>query len=296
MFFKKHWFWIAISSIIISWIGNSLYFESKQLDSPVFLTHYMDQDIEQEITYLSLYYITNKTDVTELQQIQMDDLILYPQQPNGFFFLNNQTQQQNYHQEFTHHYLKKATFEIHKDQFSSNHLKDGLKVQKIHAIFSQGSSMSFPIGQIHLTPQEIRSEYLRFESGSGSSNGDYQSTHTASEALILTELRSPFETELETEYAIKLTYNQQSYFAGKFNNTSNKDTSGEWPIQIKENERLLTNIQLNTESNQVLNLGFNLIGQTSTGKNFQTSIYAYQEPYLKQADINSYIERASEVK
>lgn len=296
LFLKKHWFWIVISSIIISWIGNTLYFESKQLDRPVFLTHYIDQDIEQEITYLSLYYITNKTDLTELQQIQLGDLILYPQQPNGFFFMHDQTQQQSYQQEFTHHYLKKATFEIHKDQFNSNHLKDGLTVEKVYAVFSQSSSMSYSIGQIRLSPQESRSEILRNDSSSGSSNGDFQSIHSASEALVLTELHSPFAKELETEYAIRLTHNNQSYFAGKFNNTSDKDISGGWPIQIGENERLLTNIQLNTKSNKVLNLRFNLIGQTSSGKNFQTSIYSYQDPYLTQADIHSYIERASEAK
>lgn len=279
----------------MSWIGNTLYFESKQLDRPIFLTHYINQDIEQEITYLSLYYITNKTDLTELQQIQVDDLILYPQQPNGFFFMHN-LQQQSHHQEFTHHYLKKATFEIYKDQFNSNHLVNGLTVEKVNAVFSHGSPMSIPIGQIRLTPQETRSEHLRNDSSSGSSNGDYQSTHTASEALVLTELRFPFEKNLDTEYAIKLSHNQQSYFAGKFNNNGIKDNSGEWPIEVKENERLLTNIQLNTKSNKVLNLRFNLIGQTSTGKKFQTSIYAYQEPYLTQADISSYIQQASEVK
>lgn len=281
---------------MISWIGNTLYFESKQLDRPLFLTHYIDQDIEQEITYLSLYYITNKTDFTELQQIQMDDLILYPQQPNGFYFMHNQTQQQSFQQEFTYHYLKKATFEIHKDQFNTNQLKDGLSVDKVYAVFSQGSSMNYSIGQIRLTPYENRSEILSNDRSFASSNGDYQSIHSASEALALTEIRSPFTKELETEYAIKLIHNNQSYFDGKFNTTSNKDTSGEWPIQIGENERLITNIQLNTKSNKVLNLRFNLIGQTTSGKNFQTSIYSYQEPYLTQTDINSYIKNASEVK
>lgn len=273
-----------------------MYFESKQLEKPIFLTHYIDQDIEQEITYLTLYYITNKTEFTELQQIQLDNIILYPQQQNGFFFINDQTMQQSHHQEFTHHYLKKTTFEIQKDQFNSQHLKDGLTVENVYGIFSQGSFMSFPVGQIHLRPHELRSELLRNDSSSGSSNGDYQSTHTASEALVLTELRSPFDEELETEYAIKLSHNNQSYFAGKFNNNSNRDISGEWPIHLGKNETLLTNIQINTKTNKVLNLRFNLIGQTSTGKNFHTPMYSYHVPYLTQADINSYIERASEVK
>jgi len=293
---KKYWFWIVISTIIISWFGNTLYFKSKQLDAPIFLTHYINLNIEEEVTYLSLYYITNKTDFTELQQIQMEGLTLYPQN-NGFFFMNDQNQQQ-YHQEFTHHYLKKATFEIHKDQFNAKQLKDGLEVEKIEAVFSQSPSKSMPVGQIHMNPNEVRNDLLRNDRSSGSSNGDFQSNHSASEALTITELILPFGKQLEKEYEIKLTHNHQSYFAGTFTNTtvSNRYPVNKQPIQMKENDTLLTKIQLNTKSNKVLNIQFILRGQSNSGKKFQTSINAYLEPYLTQSDINSYIERASEVK
>jgi hypothetical protein len=57
----------------------------------------------------------------------------------------------------------------------------------------------------------------------------------------------------------------------------------------------ITNIHYNLESKNALGLQFIIKGETQSGKNFQVPIMADQQPYLTQADINTYIEQASEV-
>ena len=46
---KPRFFWIALILIGISWISNSIYAHSKQLDKPIFLDHYID------VEYAGLY-------------------------------------------------------------------------------------------------------------------------------------------------------------------------------------------------------------------------------------------------
>ncbi len=295
MFFKKYWFWIVISSIVVSWIGNSLYFESKQLDSPIFLTHYIEESIGNS-TFLSIYYITNKSEHKELQMITMDGLTVYPQQPEDFFFMTgNQAQQPNYHQEFTHHYLKIATFEIHKDFLSPQQLKDGIDVKNIDAVFSEGPSITVPIGHIRLIPfNNTYEDTLRNSSSSSDSNGVNKFVHTASDALTIEQLMLPFGKELEGAYEIEVSkHHLENYLS------SNKNIKPipikDWPVDLEESESLTTTIQYNMKSKLVLSLQFMLSGQTSTGKKFQVPFYTSQKPYLTQADINSYIERESEV-
>jgi len=295
LFFKKNWFWVAISSIIISWIGNSLYFESKQLDSPIFLTHYIEESIDNP-TFLSVYYITNKTDYKELQMITMDGLTLYPQQSDSFFFMTgNQVEQQNIHQEFTHHYLKLAKFEIHKDLLSPQQLKEGIDVKNIEAVFSEGPSITVPIGHIRFQPlNNTYDDTLRNVSSSSDNSGLNKLVHTASEALTIEQLILPFGTALEGAYEVEVSkHRPQSYLR------SNKIEPIQiinWPVHLEESESLSTTIQYNMDSRLVLSLQFMLSGQTNTGKKFQIPFHTSEQTYLTQTDINSYIKNASEVK
>ncbi|MET0786445.1 MAG: hypothetical protein ABWY25_07060 [Paenisporosarcina sp.] len=183
--FKKYWFWVAIMAVLISWAANTWYFKSKQIDAPIFLTHYIEESIGN-LTFLTLYYITNKSDHKDLQLVKMDGLLLYPQQHDGFIYMDsNQLQRQNVHQEFTHHYIRKTTFEINKDLLSPQHLKDGIDVRNIEAIFSERAPMTVPIGHIRLLPPVAVSKVLQFVSSSSSSAGDNRIVYTANEPLSI---------------------------------------------------------------------------------------------------------------
>lgn len=295
IFFKKNWFWLAITTVLISWAANTWYFESKQIDAPIFLTHYIQESIG-DTTYLSLYYITNKSDNKEIQLVKMDGLTVYPQQQDGFIYMDSdQLQQQNVHQEFTHHYIRKTTFEINKDLLSSQHLKDGIDVKNIEAFFSESAPVTVPIGHILLLPRVSVSKVLQFVSSSSNSDGDNRIVYTATEPLTIDKITMPFEQEVKGLYEIEIMNDPFSTNKGS-NKTSNQEQETEWPIELESRDRFTSNIQLDRKSKSVLNLQFMINGQTSSEKPFQIPMYVAEEPILTQSDINFYIKRATEEK
>ncbi|MDX1807570.1 MAG: hypothetical protein R3267_11150 [Paenisporosarcina sp.] len=295
MFFKKHWFWIGVIAITISWAANTWYFESKQIDAPIFLNHYIEESIGNP-TFLTLYYITNKSDNKELQMVNMDGLLLYPQQHDEFLYINSdQLQQQNVHQEFIHHYVKKTTFEISKDLLSPKHLKDGIDVKNIEAIFSESTLMNVPIGHIRLLPPVSDSKALHSESSSSSNDGSRIVAYTASERLTIEEIKKPFEKEIGNEYKIEFIKHKSSPNQSA-NNTPKQQPITEWPLELEVNDVLITKIQFNLDSKNVLSPQLSIKGKTQSGKPFQIPVFNYGETYLEQEDINWYINRSMEVK
>lgn len=295
MYVKKYWFWLAITTVLISWTANTWYFKSKQIDAPIFLTHYIEESIGNP-TFLTLYYITNKSDHKDLQVVKLDDLLLYPQQHDGFIYMDSdQLQRQNVHQEFTHHYIRKTTFEISKDRLSPQHLKDGIDVKNIEAIFSERAPMTVPIGHIRLLPRVSDSRALAFLSNSSGSLGDNRIVYSANEPLTIDKITMPFEQEVKDLYEIEIMNDPFSTNKGS-NKTSNQEQETEWPIELESRDRFTSNIQLNRKSKSVLNLQFMINGQTSSEKPFQIPMYVAEEPFLSQSDINFYIKRATEEK
>jgi hypothetical protein len=283
MWFKIHWFWLALGAIVVSWMGNYIYFESRQLEHPILLRHYIEQTIE-ETTYLTLYYISNKNDYTNIQMITIDGVSVYPQDNTSFFIEN--TPQQAFHQEFNHHYLKQTMIEIPKDMLSEQQLKAGIDVEEIDVVFSNNDSLKMPIGHIRLMPNDSIDGPLTQISNSGGNDGVYQSVLQAKESLKMDEFVMPFEDALSKDISITVETNNQKYIMDSKNDVSN---SGNWPIALETNEFLRTNIKINSTGNKVINLQMKWTGKTETGKSLHTYLLANKFPYLSQKDVNSYV-------
>lgn len=295
MYIKKYWFWFAIMAILISWTVNTWYFKSKQIDAPIFLTHYIEESIGNP-TFLTLYYITNKSDHKDLQVVKLDDLLLYPQQHDGFIYMDSdQLQRQNVHQEFTHHYIRKTTFEINKDLLSPQHLKDGIDVKNIEAIFSERAPMTVPIGHIRLLPPVAVSNVLQSVSSSSSSAGDNRIVYSANEPLSIEKIDLPFDQKVKGLYEIEFMKNPISTNGGQ-NKTANQELATEWPIELETRERFISTIQINMKSKSMVSLQFMIKGKTRSEKSFQIPFHAAEEPFLTQSEVNSYINNATEVR
>ena len=114
---KKNWFWGVISLIVISWIVNSIYFQSKQLEEPVILNAYLDIPISDS-TNFSIHYITNKKDIIELQSLSIGAQSLWNERNFTFPGFENPTAQ-SFNQEFTHHYSKEAMFSLGEEDIKN---------------------------------------------------------------------------------------------------------------------------------------------------------------------------------
>ena len=282
-------------AVLISWTTNTWYFKSKQIDAPIFLTHYIEESIGNP-TFLTLFYITNKSDHKELQVVKLDDLLLYPQQHEGFIYMDgNQLKRQNVHQEFTHHYIRKTTFEINKDLLSPHHLKDGIDVKNIEAIFSERAPMTVHIGHIRLLPPVSDTRVLHSQSSSSSNDGSRRVAYTASERMTLEEIKKPFEKEIGNDYKIEFIKHNSSPNQGA-NKTPKQQSITEWPLELEANDVLITKVQFNIDSKNALSPQLSIKGKTESGKAFQVPIFNYGETNLEQEDINWYIDRSKEVR
>ena len=71
---NARFFWVALSLIGISWIANSIYAYSKQLDEPIFLDHYIETALQDTI-YMTFYYLTNKNDLTKVTSVSAGEWV-----------------------------------------------------------------------------------------------------------------------------------------------------------------------------------------------------------------------------
>ena len=62
---KEKILWVGLIFVMISWVGNYLYFQSKQLEHPIFLDHYYEVYLQDE-TYLTFYYLSNEPPMIEI--------------------------------------------------------------------------------------------------------------------------------------------------------------------------------------------------------------------------------------
>lgn len=106
---KPRFFWIALILIGISWISNSIYAHSKQLDKPIFLDHYIDVEL-QDYIYITFYYLTNKNDSSVVSSVSTGELIGYPEDP---YFTDEGIQNR---QSFNNHVLRSVNVRFDLEQ------------------------------------------------------------------------------------------------------------------------------------------------------------------------------------
>src|SRR5690554_5393420 len=106
---KGRFFWVALSLIGVSWIVNSMYAYSKQLDEPIFLDHYIDMTYQDNL-YVTFFYLTNRNDTSIISSMNAGDLRAYPEQSYGFF---NETNQIYNHQDFGRYVLRSVNVEFY---------------------------------------------------------------------------------------------------------------------------------------------------------------------------------------
>mgnify|MGYP003499623272 CR=1 FL=1 len=56
---KQFWFWGALTLIGVAWEINIAIYETKQLDEPIVLKHYIEQPMG-ETHFFTIYYLANK--------------------------------------------------------------------------------------------------------------------------------------------------------------------------------------------------------------------------------------------
>src|SRR3954466_15744758 len=106
---NARFFWVALSLIGISWIANSIYAYSKQLDEPIFLDYYIETPLQDTI-YMNFYYLTNKNDLTKATSVSAGEWVGYPE---AQFFFDEQVYNE---QIFNNHVLRSINVQFNTYQ------------------------------------------------------------------------------------------------------------------------------------------------------------------------------------
>ena len=143
----KNWFWRIISVILLCWTVNIFYYQSKQLEEPIVLDTYIDMPSSEQTSF-KLFYLTNKNDVIELDSLQINGYTYSNE--NSWFPWFGELSAQAYRQEFSHHFLKEASFTLTEEDLGN--VNEGVQTNNIFAHFTNGQIIPVKVDKLALTP------------------------------------------------------------------------------------------------------------------------------------------------
>jgi len=291
---KGRFFWVALGLIGASWILNSMYAYSKQLDEPIFLDHYMDV-VYQEHLYMTFYYLTNKNDTSSIVSMNAGDVRAYPtEQTYGWNGINQIANRQT----FNHYVLRSVNVEFYNPY--GTRLDESFT--EMDVVFSDGRVVTVPIGHVMMQPPNMEESPLEYTSSGSSSNNFNQSYYRALEPLTIEAIESPFHDELQGDFAIKIN-TPKNPFESRASDLAFQDAmSREWndirgldvkdvsfPIHLKERDTFRVHSKFPTNSTKVLNMNIHISGTTESGEAFSTTTGIITQPYLEQQTVHELI-------
>ncbi|MFS0864351.1 hypothetical protein [Fredinandcohnia sp. 179-A 10B2 NHS] len=296
-------FWIGISIIILSWIGNYIFFQSKQLDTPLFLEHYYETSInEEDEIHLPFYYITNKSDSSTVSYVNINGEVVYPE-PDAFNMWDTDANTPQFEQEFTHHYLKSVllTFPI----LPGDEL---WKFSGMDVHFSDGKTVHADIGQVIMKKTE--STPIVFETRMSGSDSDHLSQQTllTTQPITINKIEVPFE-ELSQDVLLKIDREQERLSEletlrsnGDFPSWYHDDWNKEWkdlpgkpvedllPLSMDKDEWIRLFMQFDSERASYYQFSIKMVGKTDSGETFINEMPIIDHPGLTQQKITNLIE------
>lgn len=294
---KKNWFWGVVSVIFISWIGNTIYFESKQLKEPVILNTYIDVP-SSEHTSFTLLYITNKNEVVELDSLLVDGYT-YSNERNYFPWFGDPSAQ-SYKQEFTHHFLKEALFTLSEDDIKRLH--ESIQTDKVLARFTNGQVIPLKVDKLNFTlytdDQSIFSNTSSFSSNAGIQGSLLEVVESANMEPI--ELPEVIREDMDLKVMLIKSKSANFVDVEKMLKTDWEDIDApldieiNWPLQIEEGDKvgLIFKLKDNVEDVKYIEAMHKWIGKKMNGQQSSYGIYVQVDPTLTQNQVNAIVKKA----
>ena len=154
---KVRFFWVALVLIGVSWVLNSIYAYSKQLDEPIFLDHYIDAEYQDDL-YMTFYYLTNKNDSSVVSSVSTGELIGYPE--DHYFSMNK-------FKTGRHSIIMFYVVPTLGSTFDPTAHTGNYSFTEIDVFFSDGKKITAPIGIVTIRPRVLEESPLEQVSSSG---------------------------------------------------------------------------------------------------------------------------------
>lgn len=308
---KARLLWLSILIIVVSSIGNYVYYLDKQIDQPIFLDHYYVNEIYEgnEMTEFTIYYITNKQNPHTIHNVFIEgmDAQISNNNYSGWHFGSEQI---NYEDQFKHHYLMSTKISIWTD--SLNLVKDeSVSIKEMTFFLSNGESITTNIGEILITtaPIPIEKEVIRDQLYSSSSDHFTESFFQAEEDIVIHNVTIPFFDEIGEQFTMQYSTDQDitselydrhqrrdrffTYDAWKELDVTPLN-SASFPIELHTNETLWLLTQNKPKKAQSTSLTFTWEGITSEGDPFIFYTKVGDFPVVDQEYVNQLIKEHKE--
>ena len=182
--------WLVPFLIIASWGGNLWYYQSMQLEKPLFLKHYiaLDGNIGD---WMELTYFENKSGGKKVTGIQLEQLptLRFHIQPN-----------QN---SYSHQVIGKAYGEVRKEDFASVE-QVPMSIKEATVFYNEGPPEKVPIGEIQISWGKSDG-LLQMSYSRGSSNGTGEYNVSVNESLVLERIEYSFGDRLNPVFELTTT-------------------------------------------------------------------------------------------
>ncbi|MRH43794.1 hypothetical protein GH741_14040 [Aquibacillus halophilus] len=303
---RERFLWAGITVIIMSWFGNYLYFQSQQLDEPIFLDHYYQMyhsEAVQEIP-LTFYYLANKQNPMEVNYIEMNGIEAYPVSNNvGFTMFNNNQPQINYRQEFTHHYLMEVTVTIRNDMDKVvNENDEAWSFNTMDVYFSNGEHINANIGEVVI--QSHHNQPLVLDTRSGGSSNQHRSavSMVANQPIRIQDISVPFD-RLTDDVSIKVGLNEANSNKMISSPGVNQALDLPWeelqaptveaimfPFDLAKNDFMGLYMQFDSNRTSYYQFDIQISGTRDDGQPFVSGVPINDQPYLDENDLDAIIE------
>lgn len=290
---KGNWFWGVLLIIIISWLSNIIYFEVHQLEEPVVLDAYIDIPASKNINF-SLFYLTNSSEIVELESL-IAGSYTYSNEQNFFPWFGDTTAQM-YRQQFTHQFLKQASFTI--DEQSFEQVAKSVQANDLYARFTNGQVVPVLLEKLNfktpLNDQNFITSKVSFGSNQGIQGEIFEVTETIQmDALVLPE---SIKNQVDLKVQIWSDTSTNSLDSNKIIEQNWKDIDAplysnvKWPLKLEEGDSVGLIFQVKYDS--YIDIIHNWSGITESGKAFTYTSSLLIEPNLSNQDIVDIVQKA----
>ncbi|QUG43202.1 hypothetical protein KD050_08275 [Psychrobacillus sp. INOP01] len=291
---KKNWFLGILIIILISWIVNIIYFELHQLEEPVILDAYIDIPASEN-TIFSLFYLTNSSEVVELESLIADGYT-YSNEQNFFPWFGDVTAQ-SYRQEFTHQYLKQASFTF--DDESLKQVLKGFQANELYARFTNGQVVSVQLEKLNFRTPHNEQNFISSKAGFGSNQGIEGNLLEASETVRMDAIALPDSLLNHVDLKVQLLSDTSSVEAkvDKLASMNWEDIAAplyddiEWPLEIQKGDSVGLIFQIK-DSDSYIDIVNDWSGITESGETFTHTFPLLIEPNLSKQDVVDIVQKA----
>ncbi|PIC86935.1 hypothetical protein CSV72_06020 [Sporosarcina sp. P20a] len=286
-------FWAIMLTIVLIWVGNYMYAEQHKLDHPVFLNHYLDISLENEL-YIPFYFITNKDDTSYIQLVELGNIRGTPDR-----FGENEGVEEV--EQFGRYSLKRVNIQF--DPEASVKPGETVRFNEMVVHFTGHDTKIYPIGQILFQRQKEELDPFAFKSGSV---GEYSEARLAArEALTIESVSTVFDDTLQGKFHIKL----QSADHAETEQLETVLESDEWsktkgtdirkmkfPLHLKMGDWLTVKSYADPSLHALLDVKIDLNGTTEAGELFVGQVgHLHFYPYMTKESIQRVIDERTEV-